>query len=460
VLQEPTYSSIYPLGQGLVLAIGRAVFGHPWAGVLVGIAALCALCYWMLRGWTTPGWALVGGALAAIEFGPLNPWMNSYWGGGVAAAAGCLVFGAAPRVRANGRWRDGVWLGLGLGVVLLVRPFESIFLLVAVLVFVAVGVRSSGGWRAVLVAALVALPAAGLTLAHNRQVTGHWATLPEMLSQYQYGVPAAFTFQPNPTPHRALTPQQELGYRSQMSYHGNRAETISSYAARLWYRVRFCRFFFLAPLYLAIPGFLVKAREWRFAWVLMTLALFALGSNFYPFFFPHYLAAVTCLFVLMAVIGLERWGGRASVILLGLCVVHFLFWYGLNLFADEERPNAARRTLVSQRISEQSGKLLIFVRYGPGHIFQDEWVYNDADIDAARVVWARDLGFSENEKLRRYYPDRAVWLLEPDAQPPQLSRYEPAPPPPPAVVPAANPPNPPSKKAKPVLRFEEIPEAH
>src|SRR5271168_481534 len=30
VLQEPVYSSIYPVGQGLILAFGRAIFGHPW----------------------------------------------------------------------------------------------------------------------------------------------------------------------------------------------------------------------------------------------------------------------------------------------------------------------------------------------------------------------------------------------------------------------------------------------
>src|ERR1017187_8197981 len=191
----------------------------------------------------------------------------------------------------------------------------------------------------------------------------------------------------------------------------------------------------------------------------MTLGVFALSSNFYPFFFPHYIAAATCLFVLMAVIGLDRWGGRAAVILLGLCAMHFLFWYGLNLFADEGRPNAARRMLVSQRIAEQPGKLLIFARYWPQHIFQDEWVYNEANIDAARVVWARDLGPVENEKLRSYYPDRAAWLLEPDAQPPQLGRYEPAPPP--AVAPPTPPANQPgpAKKAKPVLKFEEVPEA-
>ena len=46
-----------------------------------------------------------------------------------------------------------------------------------------------------------------------------------------------------------------------------------------------------------------------------------------------------------------------------------------------------------------------------------------ADIDGSSVVWARDLGPAENEKLQRYYPDRTEWLLEPDAKPARLSRY-------------------------------------
>src|SRR5580658_3238528 len=112
VLQTPAYASIYPLGQGLMLAVGQVIFGLPWAGVLLSSAALCALCYWMLRGWTTPEWALLGGVLAVAEFGPLCPWMNNYWGGSLAAAAGCLVFGALPRLRTTAHVRDGILLGL------------------------------------------------------------------------------------------------------------------------------------------------------------------------------------------------------------------------------------------------------------------------------------------------------------------------------------------------------------
>jgi hypothetical protein len=116
-LQQPSYSSIFPTGQGLVLALGKMIFGHPWAGVLLSTAALCSLCYWMLRAWTTPLWALAGGLLAVFEFGPLNQWTNCYWGGAVSAVAGCLVFGALPRLlNGGGRRRDAALLGLGFAI--------------------------------------------------------------------------------------------------------------------------------------------------------------------------------------------------------------------------------------------------------------------------------------------------------------------------------------------------------
>ena len=135
VLQEPSYSSIYPLAQGLALAVGEVLFRLPWVGVLLTEGLLCAACYWMLRGWVEPVWALTGGVLAALEFGPLSPWMNTYWGGAVSGVAGCLVFGAAPRLRGGGRTRDAVLLGLGLGLQLLTRPFEFVVLCAAMLLF-------------------------------------------------------------------------------------------------------------------------------------------------------------------------------------------------------------------------------------------------------------------------------------------------------------------------------------
>ena len=437
VLQQPTYSSIYPIGQGLALALGRVIFGRPWAGVLMSTAAFCSLCYWMFRAWTTPAWALFGGLLAVFEFGPLCQWMNSYWGGALTAMAGCLVFGALPRLREHGRLRDAILLGLGIGISLLTRPYESIFLILSVILFSPRRLLKHA-W----VIALVALPAIGVTLDQNQRVTGSWTTLPYQLSQYQYGVPAALTFLPEPLPHNQLTPQQELEYKAQLAFRSSPKETVESFLLRLEYRVRYYRFFFLPPLFLALPFFLVRLREWRYAWVALTLALFALGINVFPAFQLHYLAAATCLFVLAAVAGLEqmsRWNSEAARILAFLCVAHFAFWYTLHIFDDREfsqtlrqyetwdalnHANPERRIEVNRQIAKIPGKVLIFVRYSPQHIFQDEWVYNAADIDAARVVWARDLGEEEDRKLRDYYPDRSVWLLEPDFRTPRLMALE------------------------------------
>jgi hypothetical protein len=428
VLQEPTYSSIYPVGQGLALALGWVIFGTPWAGVIVPVAALCALCYWMLRGWTTPGWALTGGLLAVMEFGPLNQWMNSYWGGGLPAAAGCLVFGALPRLRHSRRLRDALLLGAGLAIHLLTRPYESIFLLLCTALYLLPAWRPAA--RPLLVAALVVLPAVGLTLLQNKQVTGSWMTLPYALSQYQYGVPAALTFQADATPHRELTREQELDYKMQLSFRGDRAETAGSYLQRLVYRIRYYRFFFMPPLYLALPFFFAALRDRRLVWAVFCPLVFALGVNFFPAFQYHYMAAVTCLFVLIGVTGLQqlsRFSTLAVRMIAVLCIAQFGLEYGLHILSTDPWSlalrNPERRVAVDNQLARVPGKQLVFVRYWPRHIFQDEWVYNAADIDGARVVWARDLGDSENDELRRYYRDRRVWLLEPDARPPRLTAY-------------------------------------
>ena len=469
VLQEPTYSSIYPIGNGLALVLGWAIFGTPWAGVLLCTAAFCSLCYWMLRGWTTPGWALLGGFIAVFEFGPLNQWTNNYWGGGFSAAAGCLVFGALPR-------RNWTLLGLGLALHLLSRPYESIFLFIAVGIYLVVRRGAQvGNLRHVLPGVLLITAALGITLLQNREVTGHWTQLPYQLSQYQYGVPAALTFQSPPVPHVPLTPEQQLDYRMQSNFHPGK-DTLSSYADRLLFRIRYYRFYLYAPLYLALLAFLFTLRTYRWLWVALTCILFALGINFFPAFQFHYLAAIVCLFILISVRGLQEiklklpHGPEIARLIAMFCAVQFVLWYSLHLpdsvaFAAETRRfdvwdginhnNPERRIAVDRQLTGMPGKLLVFVRYWPQHIFQDEWVYNGADIDGQRVVWARDLGDEEDRKLAQYYRDRKSLLLEPDARPPRLEAWEPAPP---AAAPDKQPDKKDEKKPDkhPIFELEQV----
>jgi hypothetical protein len=438
VLQRPTYSSIYSPGQGLVLALGWDLLGHPWAGVALGVGAFCALSYWMLRGWTTPGWALAGGLLAVSQFGPLNEWMNIYWGGAVSAAAGCLVFGSLPRLRNHPNRRNAVLLGVGLGLHMLTRPFESIFLWIAAAVFLL------PDWRRLAklapVAALAVLPAVGLTFFHAHAVTGSWTTIPYAESRYQYGVPTTFTFQPAAVAHNELTTQQRLTYEGQSEVHGDEPETARRFVDRWATRLRFYRFFLLASLYLALPFFLLRLRERRFIWLAATVLLFTLGTTFYPYFFPQYVAATACLLLLAAIAGLERLSRvspEAARALLYLAGAHFLFFYGLHALGNDRifvslrhfeswdyvnSGDPEERAAVNRRLAEIPGKKLVFVRYSPQHQFH-EWIHNAADIDRAPVVMALDLNL-DNEKLRNYYPDRSVWLLEPDARPVRLTPYK------------------------------------
>jgi hypothetical protein len=57
-------------------------------------------------------------------------------------------------------------------------------------------------------------------------------------------------------------------------------------------------------------------------------------------------------------------------------------------------------------------KSLVVVKYGLNHNYHHEWVYNRADIDSAKVVWARSMGAARDRELEQYFADRAVWTLD------------------------------------------------
>jgi hypothetical protein len=446
VLQEPTYSSIYPLGQGIVLALGQ-VLGDPWIGVLISVGALSAMTYWALLAWIEPAWALAGGLYMVMQFGPLNQWTNTFWGGALSATAGCLVFGAIPRLwTAKPRTRDAILFGLGCGIQILTRPFESVLLALAIAIPTLILFRRSP--RRIAAATLLAVsPAFALTLLQNKAVTGSWTTIPYMLSRYQYGIPANFTFQPNAVPHKTLNREQEVDYQAQTDVHGNTPETLATYLARLLERIRFYRFFLMPPLLVAVLFFLPDLRRRRCQWAAASVAVFALGTNIYPYYYPQYIAATTCLIVLIALKGLQRLnrlrirshasGADAMRILALFCGVQFAFWYGFHLFGNDllfgtlesyeswdfvNFGDTESRRAFDRRLADAPGQQLVFVRLGPRHLLR-EWVHNEADIDKSRVVWALDLGAEEDAKLRAYYPKRTAWLVEPDAVPPLLRPY-------------------------------------
>jgi hypothetical protein len=91
-------------------------------------------------------------------------------------------------------------------------------------------------------------------------------------------------------------------------------------------------------------------------------------------------------------------------------------WYGSGALG-------LPRARVDSEFKQRPGKHLLIVRYGPRHFCYDEWVYNAADINGAKVVWAREMDAARNRKLINYFQDRQVWLVEPDMDPPVVTPY-------------------------------------
>ena len=166
------------------------------------------------------------------------------------------------------------------------------------------------------------------------------------------------------------------------------------------------------------------------------------------FLLPHYMAPFTPVFYVMglqAMRHLRQWrpgGTPAGVALVRFTVVVCLYMASLRLVAEPlhltppQWPIGSwictwvgpshigqQRAQVAAQLDQLPGKHLVLVRYSLDHRPADEWVYNAADIDSSRAVWAHDMGPSQNDELIRYYHDRDVWLVQPDLDQGKLIPY-------------------------------------
>jgi hypothetical protein len=182
------------------------------------------------------------------------------------------------------------------------------------------------------------------------------------------------------------------------------------------------------------------SRRTRFLLVAGAVCLAALALE--TFFAPHYASPLTGLLLALVLLSMRRlqtWRWRAKRVGLFLaravpviCVISFVLRLApLPLYGSSSRsywatwykpgPPSFGRAAMLRGLERLPGRQLVLVRYASNRDPYEEWVYNDADIDAAKVVWAHDMGSAQNQELIRYFPDRQVFLLEPDAKPPKLS---------------------------------------
>jgi hypothetical protein len=171
---------------------------------------------------------------------------------------------------------------------------------------------------------------------------------------------------------------------------------------------------------------LVAGRLWRdpIAKVALVLALVAYaGPALDTRLWPHYAAAETVLAYLIAACALRAlrnaWPGVDGAYLMWGALVIFALPTALGLLSPANRYVSgsaeylinAKHAVVEEQLKRQPGRQLVLVRYGPRHEIYEELVYNHADIDGSKIVWARSLGAEKDAELIRHYPNRQVWTV-------------------------------------------------
>jgi hypothetical protein len=457
ITMKPTYTSMYFPADGVVLAAGKVLFGHPWIGLLCSMGLMCAAICWMLQAWLPPKWALLGGVLAVLRLGLFSYWINTYSGAGsIAALGGALVLGACPRFMKTAQMRYSLLMAVGIVLLATSRPYEGVLLCLPVVIVL-------GRWmlfgknRPAMSAVVrrIAFPVAVIIAAmvwmgyYDYRAFGNPLTPPYQVNRATYAVAPYYVWQhvrPEPVYRHAV--MREFYTHYELLDFGHVQTLLGFVPQSLIKAARAARYF--SGIALLFPLIMLPrvVRDRRIRFLLVSTAVLIAGMAIEIFLFPHYIAPFTAVFYaigLQAMRHLRVWmpGGQPVGVALTRLIVSLCFvmcilrvdaerlhlqvpesstseglaeWYGPGEFGTD-------RAQIESKLERMSGRQLVIVRYAEHHNPINEWVYNAPDIDKSNVIWAREMDESKNLELIRYYKDRKVWLVQPDLQPAGLSSY-------------------------------------
>jgi hypothetical protein len=218
------------------------------------------------------------------------------------------------------------------------------------------------------------------------------------------------------------------------NYHINRADAVRV----TWEKVFRCGVTYFWPgLLLALPALPFVWRDPRMRLPLVSVSLGTIAVFIVIWSNAHYAAPLTAAIVLLIVQAIRHlrtmWIGTRPV---GLALSRaVIFALVFDTCASAARgicdpllwpcEGDVSRQVIAEKLARTPGKHLIMVRYATEeeHNIHDEWVYNGAEIDSAKILWARELDPAQNAKLLAYFKDRSVWLVTPDNDNTYLEPY-------------------------------------
>lgn len=442
IIHQPSYTAKYPPLQSATLAIGQ-VFGHPIIGACLATGVSIAALFWMLSGWLPERMHWLAWLVAVTHPSLHLFWGHSYWGGAVALTGASLLLGSFARVTDELSTKQSILASIGILLLANSRPFEGAVLTLMVSIglavrFVTKRQEQSFTWsmlsrKLITPAGIVLTIGATAMLTYNVQITGDALKMPYQVHEETYGWNPVFLWQTAGEKPEYRHPDMERFFVKDKETTDLAYATLGKTLTKKGTVVIQLLAFFCGPMILVGGVGMLLDRErqhWVAAALLVPVLLACIISKWANF---HYAAPAAPLLILVMLSGvwavwqrLERYPSVRRIGTYGLVAFHAVWM--LTVVGNTQKIHnsnwgVARQSIESQLL-ETDGDDLVFVRYDDDHNIHHEWVYNAADIDAAPVVWAREMDDQRRGDLIQYFSDRNIWLLEADASPPRLIAFQ------------------------------------
>jgi len=337
--------------------------------------------------------------------------------------------------------RDSLLIGAGLAILANSRPFEGLLVSLSAGIFLFIHIINQRGqalWISIERIALPILVFLAVTITgmgfYNLRVTGNPFRMPYQIHEETYGMAPRFLWQ---------KPSPEAAYRHKVirDFH-------STYELPLYTSQRSIWGFLLEDVYLLSWGLLVLNTFlipviivfrilllWtlRDSWARRALLIYlvlGLGLLTETFKWPHYAAPITGLnyYFVVNAMRLAQWRNRKiGQLVLWLTPLLAIAGLVVSLYGAIKKDNSSswyeQRAQLLKRLKQEDGEHLVVVHYGPEHSFHNEWVYNEADIDYSKVVFARATDGKQDCELAEYFKSRRLWSLDADQSIAKLEPY-------------------------------------